>query len=420
MVSGSHRLLAKLGAIAISAALLTGCSNGTDAAGGGDTKIRMLVNITPVLTKDFYKDLVAGYVTSHPGVEVRIEEPTGRGIEDTLKQQLASGSPPDIVAGGQNTALADQMAALPDEPWVKDAPFSQASKLGGKTWMAGTGVQIQSLVFYNKAAFKKAGVSGVPKTVDEFTAALRKLKGAGYTPLQTGGEWTTAAQFLMMANPNVMNTEPQWYAQRNKGKVKFADSNYAKYLGVYQSWIKNGLVPKDANGVKYQDMISNFTAGKSATMVMGNWLAASVDEEKPGFDVGVFPVPTFDGSTPPQAANPAMTYSVLKSSKQQDAATDLIKYLVSDKTAVTKALKAEGNLRTGYDYDASPLTKDVAKILDAADGKTVAIGPGLGDNSAPAGFPDELNTQIQSMYLGATPAQVAGAMDKWWTANAPK
>lgn len=97
MVSGSRRHLVKLGAIAMSAALLTGCSTGSDSA-GGDKNIRMLVNITPVLTKQFYKDLVAGYVAGHPGVKVTIEAPTGRGIEDTLKQQLAAGSPPDILA----------------------------------------------------------------------------------------------------------------------------------------------------------------------------------------------------------------------------------------------------------------------------------------------------------------------------------
>ncbi|WLQ38696.1 extracellular solute-binding protein [Streptomyces laculatispora] len=419
MVSGSRRHLVKLGAIAISAALLTGCSTGTDSAGGGKN-IRMLVNITPVLTKQFYKDLVAGYVADHPGVKVTIEAPTGRGIEDTLKQQLAAGSPPDILAGGQNTALAGQMAPLPDAQWVKDSPFAEASKLDGKVWMAGTGVQLQSLVFYNKDAFTKAGVTSTPKTFDEFTAALRKLKGAGYTPMQTGGEWTTGAQALMMANPNVMNTEPQWNAKRNKGSVTFAGSNYAKFLDVYQSWIKDGLVPKDANGIKYQDMINNFTAGKSATMVMGNWLAASLADAKPGFDAGVFPVPTFDGSTPPQAANPAMPYSVLKSSKHTAEAIDLVKYLVSDKKAVTKGLSAEGNFRTGYSYKATPLTNDIAKLLDAAGGKTVAIGPGLGDNSSPAGFPDELNTQVQSMYLGTSADRVAGAMDKWWSANAPK
>ncbi|MFB6783765.1 ABC transporter substrate-binding protein [Streptomyces sp. NPDC056352] len=380
----------------------------------------MLVNITPVLTKSFYEKLVAPYVAAHPGVEVTIEAPTGRSTTDTLQQQLAAGDPPDIVSGGQNTALADQMAALPDAQWVKDAPFSQASKLKGKVWMVGSGLQIQSLVFYNKAAFRKAGITAPPKKVDEFTTDLRKLKGAGYTPLQTGGEWTPGAQFLMLANPNVMNSVPDWYAQRDKNAVTFAGSNYEKYLGVYRSWIKDGLVPKDANGVKYNDMIANFTDGKAATMVMGNWLVPSIETAKPSFDVGVFPVPTFDGSTPPQAGNPSIPYSVLKSSKRQAAAIDLVKYLVSDKKAITAELKVEGNFRTGYTYDASPLTKDVGKLLEAASGKVVATGPGLGDNSAPAGFADELNKQIQSLYLGESPASVVGAMDKWWTANASK
>ncbi|WP_329371417.1 ABC transporter substrate-binding protein [Streptomyces sp. NBC_00669] len=419
MVSGSHRRLAKLGAIAVSAAMLTACSTGTGSGKGG-TDIRMLVNTTPVLTKQFYENLVAPYVAAHPGVKVTIEAPTGKGVTDSLQQDLAAGRPPAIIAGGQNTQFADQMAPLPDEPWVRNAPFSQSAKLKGKVWMVGTGVQIQSLVFYNKAAFQKAGITDPPRTVDQYTADLRKLKTAGYTPLQTGGEWTTGSQFLMLANPNVMNTAPDWYAQRNKNAVSFADSNYAKYLDVYQSWIKQGLVPKDADGTKYQDMITDFTTGKSATMVMGSWLVASVDSAKPSFGVGVFPVPTFDGSEPPQASNPAMTYSVLKASNQQTAAMGLVKYLVSDKAAITTSLKAEGNFRTGYSYDASLLTDEVGKILDAAHGKVVAIGPGLGDNSAPAGFEDEINTQIQSLYLGTKPAAVAAAMDKWWTSNAPK
>ncbi len=420
MGSSSRRRLLALGAAAVSAALVAACSTSADTAAGGEKNIRVLVNITPVLTKQFYEGLVAPYVASHPGVKVTIEAPTGKSTADTLQQQLAAGNAPDIISGGQNTALAEQMLTLPDEQWVRDAPFSQAAKLNGRTWMVGSGTQIQSLVFYNKAAFAKAGVTEAPKTIDQFTAALGKLKGAGYTPLQTGGEWTTGAQFLMLANPNVLNTTPDWYAQRNKNSVTFAGSNYAKYLEVYQTWITGGLVPKDATGVKYDNMIANFTSGKAATMVMGNWLVASVDTAKPAFEVGVFPVPTFDGSAPPQAANPALPYSVLKTSKVQAEAMDLVKYLVTDKAAVTAALKVEGNFRVGYPYAASPLTQAVAKIYEASADKVVVVGPGMGDNAAPAGFSPELNKQIQGLYLGEKPASVVEAMDKWWTANAPK
>jgi multiple sugar transport system substrate-binding protein/raffinose/stachyose/melibiose transport system substrate-binding protein len=400
-------------------ALLAACSS---HSGGNQPAqltgtVRMLVNITPVLTKDYYQGLVAPYVQAHPGVTVTIEAPTGQGVADTLQQEIAAGNPADIISGGIPTSVANLMVEYPNEKWVTDTPFADAGKVNGKIWSIGSGVQIQSLVFYNKAAFAKAGITTLPKSVDEFTADLTLLKAAGYVPLQTAGEWVTGYQFLMMANPTALANDPNWYAERNKGSVKFAESNYAPYLSAYEGWIKDGLVPKDAPAIKYQDAIDEFTSGKSATFVMGNWLVPSVDQVTKNFEVGAFPVPTLSGAPGPVAGNPSMPYSITKASKNQALALDLVKYLVSDKDAVTSQLKVEGNFRSGYSYSASPLSQEVGAILDQNPGQFVVQGDGMGDNSAPAGFGTELGTEIQGMYLGTPATSVIGSIDKWWTSN---
>jgi ABC-type glycerol-3-phosphate transport system substrate-binding protein len=410
------------GVLAVAVLLLaTACGGGFQQSGeSGSTtsaQLRMLVNITPVLTKQFYADLVAPYEKAHPGVKVTVEAPTAADVSATLQQELAAGSAPDLVTGSLSTAIVPQLTALPNEPWVTDAPYAVQSKVGGQIWQVGSGTQAQSIVFYNKDAFAKADIVAPPKTFDEFTADLVKLKAAGYVPTQTAGDWVTGAQAQMMANPNVLNTTADWFAQRNKKSVTFADSNWTKVLGVYQSWIGQGLTSPNAMGLKYQDSIDQFVAGKSGTYIMGSWLVPTLDSAKLPFQAGVFAMPTLDGSPAPLAGGPSVPWSILKSSKNQAAALDLVKYLVSDKTAVTAELAAEGNFRTGFDYQASALNKEVGAIVAAAR-TTVVASAGQGDNSAPTGFGDEVNKLVQGLYVGQTAPQVITALDDWYTANA--
>ncbi|WP_127502825.1 ABC transporter substrate-binding protein [Actinoplanes solisilvae] len=408
-------------AAATTAILLTACSSSggfQDTGGAGDAtsaNLRLLVNVTPVLTKQFYEDLVKPYTDAHPGITVTIEAPTAADVSATLQQQLAAGSPPDLVSGSLGRDTVPQLAALPEEQWVKDAPYAEQSRVGGVMWQAGSGNQVQSLVFYNKAAFTKAGLTAPPKSLDDLTAALVKLKGAGYVPTQTAGEWVTGAQVQMMANSNVLGATPDWFVKRNTKAVTFAGSPWSKVLETYHGWVKQGLTPKDAMGLKYQDAMDQFLAGKSATFIMGGWFVPSADEAKK--DVGVFPMPTLDGNPAPVAGNPSIPWSVTKSSKNQAAALDLLKFLVTDKDAVTKELKAEGNFRKGFEYDATPLNKEVGAIVEQAPA-TVVASNGQGDNSAPTGFNDELNKLVQGLYLDQKPADVLKSIDGWYSSNA--
>ena len=403
-------------------ALTTACSGGFQQSGDSGSatsaKLRVLANITPVLTKDFYQKLMAPYEKAHPGITVTIETPSASDVASTLQQELAAGSAPDLVTGGLSATIALQLTALPkDQTWVTDAPYATQSEANGNVWEVGSGTQVQSVVYYNKDAFQKAGVTAPPKSFDELTADLVKLKAAGYVPMQTAGDWVTGAQVQMMANVNVLGATADWFSQRNKKVVTFAGSNWTKVADVYQSWVAQGLTPANAMGLKYQDSIDQFVAGKSGMYIMGSWLTSTLDTSKLSFTPGVFSMPTLDGSPAPVAGGPSIPWSIVKSSKNQAAALDLVKYLVTDKTAVTAELAAEGNFRTGFDYQTSALNKEVGAILSAA-GKTVVASDGLGDNSAPNGFGDEVNKLAQGLYVGQNAQQVISALDDWYNTNA--
>jgi ABC-type glycerol-3-phosphate transport system substrate-binding protein len=409
------KAVAVFGVVAASALVLAGCASSTPGADGAmKGNIRVLANITPVLTKAYYEKLVAPFEKSHPGVKITIESPSGKDVVSTLQQELASGSTPDIVASSLDPVLAPQMTAFPKEKWVTDTPLVDTNTVDGKIWSVATGVQIKSLVFYNETAFDKAGITTAPKSLAEFTADLGKLKDAGYVGLQTTGDWATSAQFGMMSDPAVLGKNFNWFADRNKKKVTFAKSEYATYLKAYSGWIADGLVQKDALGLNYQDGIDAFLAGKSGTYIMGNWFVASADQAKDlPFKIGVFPTPTPDGSAPKQEGGTAQPYSILKTSKHQALDLELVKYLVSDKTAVAASLKSEGNFRAGYSYAGSALNDAVAKLLDDAPGTFNGTAPG--QNSA---FGNEENTIVQSLYTGTSAAAAAAQLDTWWDANA--
>jgi ABC-type glycerol-3-phosphate transport system substrate-binding protein len=402
-------------------ASLTACSSGGFQSSGGSgsttsAHLRLLVNITPVLTKQFYQDLVAPYEAAHKGVTISIESQTNADVGTQLQQEIAAGNPPDLVSGSLTPDVVPQLTGLPDTDWVKNAPYAVQSEIGGKIWEAGSGIQVQSVIFYNKTDFTQAGITKMPTTLDELTQDFVKLKNAGFVPTQTAGDWVTGAQYEMMANSTVFDTSPNWFASRNKGTVQFAGSDWAKVLDVYDSWITQDLVTPNAMGLKYQDSINEFLAGKAATYIMGSWFIPTSDSTKKNFQVGAFAMPTLSGAPAPVAADPSIPWSILKTSKNQAADLGLLQYLVTDKTAVTKELKAEDNFRKGYSYPGTALNDAVSSIVAAAP-KTVPASTGLGDNTAASGFGDELNELVQGLYTGQTPAQVLSALDSWYDAN---
>ena len=402
--------VAALGALAAGALALSGCTTGEAAATG---EIRILANITPVLTVEYYEDLVQPFVDANPGVTVTIEVPSAENVQTTLQQQLASGDIPDIIASAVDPVVAPQLLPFPEEEWVLDTPLADANRVDGSIISVATGAQIQSLVFYNVDAFEAAGIEEIPASLDEFTEAMQALQAAGYVPLQTAGEWVTGAQFAMMANPSLLGEE-DFYAERNAGDATFVGSAYEEYLEAYAGWIADGLVPADSLGLKYQDSIDGFTSGRSAMFVMGNWIVPSIDAAAPAFEVGVFSVPTPDGAPGGQLSGGAQPYSILKDSPNTELALELVEYLVTDEEAIAKSLVSEGNFRQGVSYDASPLTQAVAAVLDEAPVLVIGTaGPQI-----PGGFADELNKAVQSLYLGTSASDAAAALDNWWTLNA--
>lgn len=395
---------------------LAGCGGGSSFDGGSesDGTLRMLVNVTPNLTLTFWRDLVKPFEDANPGVKVKIEPPSSAGVAGTLTTLLAAGTEPDVAEGAKQDMILDKLSPI-DEDWATSAPLADKLAVDGKSYTVPVGVQPQSLIYYNKSSFQKAGITAAPTTLDELTADMAKLKDAGFLPLQTAGDtWVTGGQVRMLSAPQIGAAFPNWYVDVKAGKAKPSDG-YGPLLSRYEGWIKKGYVPKDALGIKYADGEAAFLKGKAAMYPMGSWFVAAEAAARKDFQVGVFAVPG-EKAGAPLAATPAGGYVIFKSSKKQEQARKLVEYLTQNKEAVTTQIKGDGIYRNGFDYELSPLSGEVQAILGKAT-TLVGTGEGFGPNRLPTGFDAELHTQVQKLYIGESAAKVLGTVDAWIAAQ---
>jgi ABC-type glycerol-3-phosphate transport system substrate-binding protein len=417
LVVARKTTMAGLVAAAVAAPLLlTSCSGDADGGSGSDkAQVRMLVNLTDNLTKTYWNDLVKPF-EDKTGIDVKIEGPSGTNVSETFSSQLAAGTGPDVIQSiFPDDQIAPELLDLTGESWVADTPMVDTYALDGKNLVVGVGSQAQSLVYYNKTAFQKAGISETPQTWDEMTADLGKLADAGYTPLQTAGQWETGLQLQQLWHPTLNTVHPTWQTSVSDDDLSLGDA-FEPMFEHYGDWIDQGYIKKSDVGLDPTTADANFIAGKAGMYPLGSWLVASIDKAgKLPFEVGVFSPPVDDGMAypGPQGATMADPYMIWQGSSQTDEAKQLVEFLVTDTTAIDTQLKADGVFRTGSTAQSSAVGQQVQQIIDDAP-ELVAVGEGAGDTRLPfVGLNDKFTEIVQSLYTGTSPADAAKALDAW-------
>lgn len=193
-------------------------------------------------------------------------------------------------------------------------------------------------VLYNKAVFEKAGITELPKTPDEFIAALKAIKeNTDAIPLYTNyaAGWTMGAwdAYLggSLGDANFMNngilTEKDPFSNKIEGA-----GPYAVYKILYDA-VANGLIEEDYTTTDWEGCKGMLNRGEIGTMVLGSWahsqMAAAGDHPE---DVGymAFPI-TVNGK---QYANAGADYcyaiNKYASTEDQIATMVFIKWLTHE------------------------------------------------------------------------------------------
>jgi raffinose/stachyose/melibiose transport system substrate-binding protein len=365
---------------------------------------------------------------THPGVRVKFEEKGFEQIQKTAPMVLNSSEAPDILeySKGNATAgllakqglLTDLSAEAGKRGWDKTlsstlqttARYDAKGIMGSGNWYGVPNYAEYVEVYYNKDMFAKQGVA-VPKTLDEFTAAMDKFVAAGITPLAVGGAEYPAQQiFYQLA---LSRADRAWVDafQRYTGPVDFHDPVWTYAATTFADWVKKGYIAKNATGLKAEDMGVAFTKGTSPIMVSGTWWFGRFESEIKSFDWGTFLWPG-NTMTPGSSGN---MWVVPTSSKNKDLAYDFID--ITMRKGIQNTLANAGGVPVAADPAAitNPKTKELIANFDTlVKNDSLAFYP---DWPAP-GYYDVLVSAVQKLITGsATPDKALDEIAKPYDEN---
>ena len=153
-------------------------------------------------------------------------------------------------------------------------------------------------IVYNKAVFAAAGVTEIPKTPDEFIAALKAIKentdaiplytnyAAGWTmgawDAYIGGSATGDATYMAQVLPHKANP----FSDNGDGT-----GPYAVYKILYDA-VKEGLIEEDYTTTDWEGCKPMINSGKIGCMVLGSWAFTQMrDAGDHGEDIGYMSFP---------------------------------------------------------------------------------------------------------------------------------
>lgn len=245
-------------------------------------------------------------------------------------------------------------------------------------------------VLYNKDIFEKAGVK-VPKTWDEFIAAIEKLESAGIQPFELTFKdtWTCLPAWNSLA-PDLQPTN--FTDDRKKNKTTFADTHEEiaeKYLKILN------YAQDDFMGTTYVDGNKAFAEGKAAMMINGNWAISEFKKTNPNMNVDMFAFPSSNDSSKNYVTSGVdALFAVAKDSKVKEAANKFVQFIMEKENAEKYAVN-----QFAFSAVKGVEQKDVALAGVKADIEAGKVA-NFPDHYYPAGF--DLATLLSSFSLNET------------------
>jgi len=194
-------------------------------------------------------------------------------------------------------------------------------------------------VLYNKAVFEAAGITELPKTPDEFIAALQAISDntdaiplyTNYAAGWTMGAWDAYVGSVSNGDDTYMNQKLAHTAEPFKDNGDGTGA-YALYKILYDA-VANGLIEDDYTTTDWEGCKGMLNRGEIGTMVLGSWAYAQmVAAGDHGEDVGYMPFPMTVNGTQYVSAGGDFNYAINVNSSDENktAAMIFIKWMTEE------------------------------------------------------------------------------------------
>lgn len=365
--------------------------------------ITMFNHRTDMDTADYggknWESYLADFNAVYPNITVEITTDTN--YADDALTHLQSGDYETImmIPAVDKADLSSYFISYGDLDTMKEQiNYATSWEYGGEVYGVPSTATTQGIV-YNKKVFEEAGVTELPKTPEEFIAALQAIKdNTDAIPLYTNyaAGWTMGAWDAYIGN-NATGDTTYMNQKLVHTKDPFQDYGddthaYAVYKILYDA-VAQGLIEDDYSTTDWEGCKGMINNGEIGCMVLGSWAYPQMEAGGPNAeDIGYMPFPiTVNGQ---QYASAGADYSyginVNASADEQAAAMVFVKWMTEE---------------SGFSYneDGLPVAKSLTDTKLAFDGVTF-----LEDEPSVAGEEDYLNEMNSESELNIN----AGGNDK--------
>jgi raffinose/stachyose/melibiose transport system substrate-binding protein len=323
--------------MAAAALALTGCSGSSGGGSNGKVTLNYWITTQQGPAETGLKSMIKDFEKKNPTITVNVTEKSTDNLKTSLRQAAGTPAMPDVYFQWSGLGLGgtyvkqgvdlDLTKYYKQYGWDKrftKTALSSVTQYGGYHGVPYT-ADVEAVV-YNKALFKKAGITSTPTTYGELTADAAKLKAAGITPIEFGG---SVNWYVMRLLDNLLETkcgsatfDKLTALKGNWGTASCVTDSFTELKTWATKYFNPGWVSEtDAQGqtVFYQK--------KAAMALEGDWFGGFLKAANfsPTSDLGVFPFPTGTGRIYGlQQAN-----YISKTSKNPDAAAKFLNYWMS-------------------------------------------------------------------------------------------
>ncbi|MEV3858762.1 extracellular solute-binding protein [Streptomyces sp. NPDC050095] len=415
----SRRRLLGASAAGLGAAVLTACG-GSDSGGGKDSSGRTVIEWwhiqTTAPTKTIWPERAKAYEAANPKVRIKLVPLENEAFKSKMTALTSSGKLPDIYHTWGGGVLKQQIdaglvedltdAVKPETDAMVPAALA-AYRFDDK--MYALPMDIGAVGFwYNKALFKKAGISTPPATWDAYLDAVKKLKSAGITPIALAGKekWPGMYYWAYLAI-RIAGVDGM---QKAADAKDFSGDDFVKAGQHLKDLVDLQPFQKGFLGAGYSTPngeAATMGNGKAAMELMGAWAPITQADAGKGLgkDVGFFPFPAVAGGkgAGTDVFGGGNGYAVRKGAPKE--AVDFLKWFMS----------AENDRLLVKTASMIPVRKDAASALTDPNLTAVSdmVGKATGfqlylDQAFPPAVGQEVNDSVAALMAGSkSPEAVA-------------
>ena len=327
---------------------------------------------------DYYDELIAEFEAAYPNIHV--EHTNVPDAETIIMTRMASDEVPDVFthfplgADFKEQVAAGYVMDLTGEAMLDNVVDSilDISLIDGKAYSVPVSLNMLG-IYYNKDLFEQAGITELPKTIDELYGICDTLKEAGIQPFVFPDKdvWTVR-QFCDRSSVTMLEDPTGLFHDIADGNATAVESDELRLMA--ETIVKLRSYGQDDNlGTGQEQAITDFSNGQAAMFFSGTFAYPELIKSNPDTNMEMFPYPTIGGAaTDRVGVNIDTAFSISADTAHPEEAKLFVEFCTNPEQA-----------QKFCDYDGSPSSiKDVVYNIVVfqnmyndyiATGKTISV-----------------------------------------------